>query len=100
RDLEDALRPDDDVAQREPVVRKGREQLRIEPPRAVVALPALARRDDLVDARRTQRREQPIDVAAVLGDRVADPEPLDPAQLGRVEPAAEPLLDRGPRKRS
>ena len=50
RHLERALRPDDDLGQREGVVREGREQLRVEGPRARVALPALARRDDLVDA--------------------------------------------------
>ena len=64
RDLERALRPDDDLGQGERVVRERREQLRVEGPGAVVALPALAGRDDLVDAVRRQRRDQPVDVAA------------------------------------
>ena len=37
RDLEDALRPHDDLGQREPVVRERREQLRVERAGAVVA---------------------------------------------------------------
>ena len=84
-DLERALRPDDDLREGERVVREGPEQLRVERARAVVALPALTGRDDLVDAVGRERRDEPVDVAGVLGDRVADPQALDPAQFRRVE---------------
>src|SRR5947207_3126167 len=93
RDLEDALRPDDDLGQVEAVVGERGEQLRVERTRAVMAFPALPGRDELVDAGLGQGRDQPVDVAPVLRDRVADPEPLDPAQLSAVEVAAEPLPD-------
>src|SRR4029079_17296424 len=96
RDLEDALPPDDDLGQGERVVGEGREQLRVEPACAVVALPALAGDDDLVLAGRRQRRDQAVDVAPVLGDRVADPQTLDPAQLGGIEAATEHGLDGRP----
>ena len=93
-DLEHALRAHDDLGQREPVVRERGEQLGVEPPGPFVARPALAGRDDLVDAIGRERRDEPFDVAPILGDGVAHPEPLDPPQFRRVEPAAEPRLDR------
>src|SRR5439155_13619518 len=55
RDFEDALRPDDDLRQGEPVVRKRTEQLRVERAGADVALPALAGRDELVGTVRRER---------------------------------------------
>src|SRR4029079_15968586 len=60
----------------------------------VVPLPALAGRDDLVDAVRGEGRDEAGDVPAVLGDRMADPESLDRAQLFGLERAAESMLDR------
>src|SRR5690349_4433463 len=50
RDLEHALWPDHDLGQREGVVGECREELPVEPSRAVVPLPALAGDDDLVHA--------------------------------------------------
>ena len=41
-----------------------------------------------------ERRDQAVDVAPVLGDRVADPQPLDPPQLRGVEPARQLRPDR------
>ncbi len=97
RHLEHSLRPHDDLSEGERVVGERREQLAVERAGPGVALPALAGRDDLVDAVRGQGRDEPIDVAPVLGDRVADPEALDPAELRRVERPAEPILDGRPR---
>src|SRR3954454_4324302 len=50
RDLERALRPDDDLGQRERVVGKRGEQLLIERSSSGAALPTLAGRHDLIDA--------------------------------------------------
>ncbi len=96
RDLEHALWPHHDLAQVERVVREGGEQVAIERSCTIVTLPDLGGRDDLVHAVRRERRDEPLDVAAVLGDRVADPEALDPAQLARVEPTRQPGPDRAP----
>jgi hypothetical protein len=87
--LEHSLRPNDDVGQLEAVIRKGREKLGVEGARAVVPVPALAGRDQLVRAVRREGCYERVDVAGVLGDRVADPESLDLAQLGGVEPPRE-----------
>ena len=84
RDLDDALGPDDDVGESEPVVGEGGEELTVELPGAGVTLPALARRDDLVDAVGGQGGDEPVDVAGVLGDRVALVEVADlRIELGR-----------------
>ena len=50
-----------------------------------MAFPALAGRDDFVDTIGGEGCDEPVDVAAVLGDGVADPEALDPSQLRRLE---------------
>src|SRR4029078_6493415 len=47
-----------------------------------VPLPAQPRADDLVDAVGREGGDQPVDVAAVLGDGWGEPEPLDPRALG------------------
>src|SRR4029079_5384612 len=86
-DLEHALRTDDDLGECEAIVREGREQLRVEGAGAGVTLPALAGRHELVDAIRGEGRDQAVDVAGILRDRMADPQFLDRAQLVRVEPA-------------
>ena len=59
-----------------------------------MALPALAGRDDLVDAIGRERGDEAVDVPAVLGDRVADPQALDLPELGGVERPCQPGLDR------
>jgi hypothetical protein len=59
-----------------------------------MTVPALTGRDELVDAVGRERRDEAVDVAAVLGDRVTDPEALDPAELGRVEGPPEASADR------
>ena len=98
--LEHALRPDHDVRQREPVVRKRREQLRVERAGALVALPAQPRPDDLVDALGREGRDQPVDVAPVLGDRVALPQPPDPPmRRGIGRPPQPRRMLRDPRCR-
>jgi hypothetical protein len=56
-----------------------------------VADPPLRGWDDFVDAVRRERGDQAIDVATVLGDRVADPEALDPPQLVGDEPTRQQL---------
>src|SRR5687768_14594984 len=61
-----------------------------------MADPALAGRDDLGDAGGDEGGDEPVDVPPVLGDGVADPEALDPAQLGWLKGPTEPLLDRRP----
>src|SRR5512142_2195254 len=65
-----ALRPDHDVGQVEPDIREGREQLGVEAACAVVALPAVAGLDELIDAVRRERGDQAVEVACVLGQRV------------------------------
>src|SRR5688572_23518122 len=89
RDLHHTLRADHDVAQREGVVREGREELRVEAAGTSVSFPALAARDDLVGAVRREGRDEAVDVTAILGDGVAHPEALDLTQLRGVEPASE-----------
>src|SRR5262249_17859594 len=93
--LEHALRPDHDLRELEPVVRKRGEQLGVEGARPIVPGPALAGRDDLVDAIRGERRDQAVDVPAVLGDRVPGPQALGRPQLVRAEAPGEPRADRG-----
>src|SRR5207342_3352671 len=56
--LADALRPDHDVGQLEVDVGEGAEQAQVEARRPFVALPSLARLDELVDAVLGQRRNQ------------------------------------------
>src|SRR5207344_1027033 len=63
RHLEDALRSHHDLGECERVVGEGAEQLRVEGARAVMPLPTLAGRDDLVDAPRREGRDQSVDVA-------------------------------------
>src|SRR3954464_8371472 len=96
RHLERALRPDDDLGQCERIVGKRPEQLLVEGPSSIPALPALAGRDDLIDAVLGERRDEPVDVTRVLGDGVTDPQSLDAPQLGRVEPPGQPASDRRP----
>ena len=55
--------------------------------------------DDLVDAVRASVAMRPSMSRAVLRDRVADPQPLDPAQLGRVERRASRAWIDGRRSR-
>src|SRR5262245_2860295 len=76
-DFEHPLRADHDVLQVELHVGECPEERRVKRPRPVVALPALAGRDDLVDAVFAQRVDQPLQIASVLGDRVFDPQPPD-----------------------
>src|SRR6185312_16001820 len=47
-----------------------------------------------VDAVRGERRDQPVDVAPVLGDRVALPQPADATVDLRAGRPREPLPDR------
>jgi hypothetical protein len=70
-------RPDDDVGEVEPDVGEGGQELRVEARRALVPFPPLATRAQLVDAVLGQGRDQPGQVARVLGDRVALPELAD-----------------------
>jgi hypothetical protein len=63
---------------------------RVEGTHAAETGPALAGRHDLVHGVVGERGEQAIHVAGVLGDRVANPEALDRAQLGGIEAATEP----------
>src|SRR5438034_4818823 len=93
--LTDSLRADDDVRQVEVDVREGGEQLRVEARRAVVALPAVAGLDELVDAVVGQRRDQAREVAAVLGDRVLLPELANLLVLGRLGLAPDQFADVG-----
>ena len=94
RDLDHTLRADDDVLEVEPHVRKGAKEARIEGARAGVPFPALAGGDDLVDAVLGQRGDEPVEVAAILGLRVRDPEtPNLRIELGRDVPR-ETLADR------
>ena len=82
--LADALRPDHDVGQVEADVGERGQQLRVEPRRALVALPAVAGLDELVDAVGRERRDEPGQVARVLGDRVRLVELADlRVELGR-----------------
>src|SRR4029079_11045295 len=91
--LEHPLRPDDDVGQPENVVRERREQLRVERTRTGVPLPAQSAADDLVGARGREGRDEPVDVAPVLGDRMPDPQLLDPTLFRGVERHAEALAN-------
>ena len=65
------MRADDDVGQREGVIRERLEQLAIERAGALVRSPALAGRDDLLDAVRCQGGDKCIDVATILGEEIA-----------------------------
>ena len=83
--LADPLRADDDVGHLEVDVGKSGQEAGVETGRARVPLPELRRPDDAVDAVVRQRREQPGDVAVVLGDRMLLPELVDRLDLGRVD---------------
>jgi hypothetical protein len=77
--------PDHDVGQLEPDVRESGEQLGVEPACSVVTLPAMAALDELVDAVDRQGRDQAVEVARVLGDRVLLVQLADLAvELGRT----------------
>src|SRR6266566_138722 len=81
------LRADDDRLQIEVDVWKGGEQLHVKPRRSGVSLPPATIRKDFVDTVGSERRDQPRDVALVLGDRMRLPELADvPIQLGRDLP--------------
>src|SRR5439155_24815444 len=77
RDLDDALRADDNVLQVEPHVGKGVQEARVEGARTGVAFPALAGGDDLVHAVSGQRRDEARKVATVFRFRMIDPETSD-----------------------
>src|SRR2546427_5608903 len=94
RDLDDALRADDDVPEVEPRVGESGEEARVEGARAGVPYPALASRDDLVHAVLGQRGDQPREVAAILSLRVRDPETPDPPVDFRSNFPAETPPDR------
>src|SRR2546423_456098 len=68
--LAHALRADHDVRQVEADVGERGQELGVEPRGALVALPAVARLNELVDAVGRERRDQPGQAARVLGDRV------------------------------
>ena len=89
--LADALGADHDVGQLEVDVGEAAEQARVEARRALVSFPAVAGLDELVDAVSGQRREQPREVALVLGDRVALPELADRVVLLRRRLALQEL---------
>ena len=74
-------------------VGKRGQELGVEPRRAVVPLPARAGARHLVDAVLGQRRDQPRQVAVVLGDRVPLPELADLLILGRVDRPPQQLED-------
>lgn len=94
--LDDALRPDHDVGQVEAVVRERREEGGVERTRPGVALPALAGRREQVDTVGSERRDEPVDVAAVLGDRVALPQAPDAPVDGGIGGPGEAFADRRP----
>ena len=87
--LAHALRADDDVLEIEVDVRKRREELGVEARCAFVTLPARAGSHDLVDAVLRQGRDEPRQVAVVLGDRVRLPELADLRVLVDVDLTAE-----------
>src|SRR5579859_3510198 len=67
RDLDDSLRPDDDVVEVEAHVRKRAEKGGVEGSRAGVAFPALAGRRNLVDAVLGQGVDETLEIARVFG---------------------------------
>lgn len=71
--LTDTLRTDHDVREIELHVRKCAKKRGVELLRAGVALPAVAGRHDLIHTVRRQGRQEPGDVARVLGQRVRLP---------------------------
>jgi hypothetical protein len=81
------------VRQVELDVGEGAQELGVEARGAFVAFPAVAGLDQLVDALLGQRRDQPGQVAFVLGDRVLLPERTDRVVLGRIDFPAEQLDD-------
>src|SRR5205809_6095576 len=93
-DLDDTQRTDHDVLEVEPHVRKGAEETRIEGPRAGVPFPALACGDDLVHAVLGQRGDETVEVAAILGLRVRDPETPDLRVELRCDVPPETFADR------
>src|SRR5712664_1714208 len=82
-----ALRSDDDRLKIGMDVGKRGEQLHVKPSRSGVSLPPAAIRQDFIHTVGSERRDQPGDVALVLGDRMRLPELADlPIELGRDLP--------------
>ena len=96
--LEHALRPDDDVRQRERVVGERREQLGVERTRAGVPFPAQPTADDLVHALGRERRDQAVDIAPILGDGMALPESPNRTMHDRVRGPTQSGADGLPRR--
>jgi len=93
RDLDNTLRSNDDVLQVEPNVGKCAQEAQIEGAGAGVALPALAGRHDFVHAVVGQCVEQSLEIAAIFGPRMTDPQALDGLERVGVQLPAEPLAD-------
>src|SRR5439155_26890641 len=97
RNLDDALRTDDDVLEVKPHVRKGAEEAHIEGAGAGVPFPPLAGGDDLVHAVLGQCGDETAQVAAVLRLRMIDPETPDLRVELRCDIPPETLADRSRR---
>src|SRR4029078_8474988 len=82
--LADSLRADHYGHRLQVDVREGSEQPGVEARGAFVALPAMARLHQLIDAVLGKRRDQPREVALLLGDRVPFPELANLVELGLV----------------